>query len=448
MTDTMKRLFLGMICFGAAMCASAQKHDLTKNGLFNHIDIGLTGGTCGFGFDISAPVTEWARVRAGAEFRPEKEYQANFGLEVARGLPLDINSERFTKLSKMMSGFTGYWPQAIVYMEGDLGMNNARFLVDIYPFKNNRHWYATVGFYYGTSTLIEAKNTPESMNTLTAVAIYNNMYKKALGKQNPIDFAAFGIQNPPEMTAYIEKLRNWGSMLNDENDKPILTEEKVQYEYDINGPFGPEHHKGEATLKSGKFSEYGISIPIGKFAHDIIAPEDIYYDYSEKLVQELPEMSASMQNLSINPNDDRYHYAKDSNGRYIKKGEIRYKKGEVMHKKGDDFYIVPDAENILRATAVANKFKPYIGIGYETHIFHDKRAKVGVDAGIMLWGGHPTVDVRTPSGVDAQGQKVYTTYDLTRDIYGMHQSLEDYCRAVKRYPVVPQISARFSYRLW
>ncbi|MBQ0073014.1 MAG: hypothetical protein KBT34_02340 [Prevotella sp.] len=458
----MKKFLLAMLCVGLSLNTFAQTQEtskdirkqdnekLFKNKWFNHVDIAFTGGTSGFGFDLAAPMSDWARLRVGGVFRPIKHYTAKFGTEVAQGLSEEINDQRYNKLSNMMEAFTGYKPQKTVSMQGDLGMNNFKVLVDIYPFKNNRHWYATVGLFWGNNTLIEAKNTPESMNTLTAIAIYNNMYRKALGKENPIDFKAFGFDNVPEMTTYINKLRNWGSKNNDEEGNPIYKERKVKYEYDIEDPLmGTTHITDEKMLKSGEFAEYGISIPLGKYTRDIIAEEDMYYSYSEKLVQELDfQPTADMSNISIDPNADEYHYKKDANGRYIKKGEIRYKKGEVIHHEGDDFYMVPDAENIIRATSVANRFKPYIGIGYETTFCKDKRAKVGIDAGVMIWGGHPSIDIRTPVGTNADGEVTYAHYDLSKDITGMAKSLNSYVTSVRRYPVFPEISARFSFRIF
>ena len=48
-------------------------------------------------------------------------------------------------------------------------------LVDVFPFKNNKHWHFTAGFYWGNSTIGKAYNTTEDMPSLVAVGIYNNM---------------------------------------------------------------------------------------------------------------------------------------------------------------------------------------------------------------------------------------------------------------------------------
>lgn len=438
---------------GTADAQFTQEDKLFRNGIFNHIDFAVSGGTSGIGFEFAAPVTDMFRVRAGGVFMPILHYDASFGMEVAEGLSDGANNDRFDKLSSMMETFTGYKPQKQVQMAGSLSMNNFKFLVDIFPFKNNKHWHATVGFYYGNSTLIDAKNTAESMNTLTAVATYNTMYRRTLANKSPLDLSPMGIDldnsQIVQVQEYKDKLRRWGLIEGTEDN--II----IEYEYDLYE--GGHHTDGKIELPTGQFSEYGISIPAGKYAHDVIAQEDIYYDYTEKLYRELKEgdmnplhqnISHLHQNVPIDFNADEYHYQKDANGRYIKEGEIRYKKGEVMHRAGETFRMVPDENNTVSVSANAAKFKPYIGIGYEFSINKDRRFNVGVDAGVMFWGNHPSVDVQTPIGVNAQGETIYMTYDLTRDVTGLPSSIDNYVSSVKRLPVFPELSLRLSYRLW
>lgn len=437
---------IGASACGAADAQTQQEQRLFRNGIFNHIDFSVTGGTSGIGFEFATPITDMFRVRAGGVFLPLTHHEATFGMEVAEGLSPGVSNERFDKLSSMMETFTGYKPEKQVQMAGDLSMNNFKFLVDIFPFKNNRHWHATVGFYYGNGTLIEAKNTAESMNTLTAVATYNTMYRRTLENKSPLDLSSIGIDlDNSEITQvqeYKDKLRKWGA-------SGKITEYTVSYEYD-NLLDGEHYTDGEIVLKTGPFSEHGISMPVGKYARDVIAQEDVYYDYTEKLYQELNtgDINPLHQNISIDVEADEYHYQKDANGRYIKKGEIRYRKGEVMHKAGDTFRMIPDENNTVSVSANAAKFKPYIGIGYEFSINNDKRFNVGMDAGIMFWGNHPSVDVSTPIGVNAQGETIYMTYDMTRDLTDLPGSVDHYVSSVKQFPVFPELSFRLSYRLW
>ena len=104
--------------------------------------------------------------------------------------------------------------------------------------------------------------------------------------------------------------------------------------------------------------------------------------------------------------------------------------------------------NTISATARVKKFKPYIGAGYTTAITKDKRTNVSIDAGVMFWGGKPSVDISTPVGVDADGNTIYCTVDLANDMTNLPAKVEKYVNSVKKYTVFPEISLRISQRLW
>ena len=76
-----------------------------------------------------------------------------------------------------MKGFSGYEVEDHVDMLGKPTMNNFKLLLDIFPFKNNKHWHFTAGFYWGPSQFAKADNTTEAMTSLLAVGIYNRMYE-------------------------------------------------------------------------------------------------------------------------------------------------------------------------------------------------------------------------------------------------------------------------------
>jgi hypothetical protein len=59
---------------------------------------------------------------------------------------------------------------------------NWNVLVDVYPFRENKHWRFTAGFYWGNKTIGVAYNTAECVPTLLAVNMYNGMYEKLHGK--------------------------------------------------------------------------------------------------------------------------------------------------------------------------------------------------------------------------------------------------------------------------
>lgn len=423
-----------------------------KDGWFNNLELGITGGTSGIGFDLGTPMTEWTRLRVGGVFRPLKNYRAKFGMEVSEGLSKELSASRFQELSDKVHQMTGIRPYDHVWMEGDLSMNNFKMLVDVFPFKNNKHWHFTVGFYYGNHQLIEAKNSAESMNTLITIGMFNNMYKRALANRNPVDISDI----PVTMDSYIRMLRKWGSTSNDANGNPKIKTEKYTYNYEYEDYGSMVPATGQFEVQRGSFSENALTLPIGYYAHDVVAQEDVYYNYSEKLYKEGPSAEdiagqfniTDMDGNPMDPSSDEFHYVKDANGRYIKEGNIRYKKGEVMHQEGETFRMVADEENIVKAQAKVNKFKPYVGVGYEMALPKDSRIHVAVDAGVMFWGGHPSVDIRTPIGVNANGETIYMSYDLSRDVQDLRGSLRSYVKSVKKYPVFPEVSLRVSYKIF
>lgn len=377
------------------------------NGWLNHIDVGLTLATSGIGFDVAVPMTDWARLRVGGVWKPFMEYNASFSTEVARGLPESEQKTRFNQYATFMKNVMGTAPKRSVLMEGDLKMNNFRLLVDLFPLKNHRNFHVTVGFLYGNSTLVNAHNSAESVRNLSAINALNTMYKRALAKDHILDLEVLGYSTDTEIAGEgkaIEKLRSWGAT----------------GELDENG--------------NRYFAEYALSLPLGTLTRDVIAEEDIYYDYSEVL---------------DNSSGESYtRYRTDANGRTIKQGELRYRKGEVIYSAGETLRFVPSENSNIKATATVNKFKPYIGAGYSIPITKDKRTVIAADAGVIFWGGRAKVEVTCPVGVDATGNYVYSTIDMTHQLENMPSKVEKYINRVKKYGVFPEFSFRISQRLW
>ena len=429
----MKKNIIAIAFLSLPATAMAQEKPILRDGWFNHLDVAFTVGTSGLGFDFATPMSKWARLRVGGEFRPLYRYDASFNMEVAEGLSAAEQSKRFKKLSETLKVLTGKEPTKTVDMEGDLRMNHFKMLVDVFPFKNFRKLHFTVGFYYGNDVIVDVRNSTESVRNLEAINAYNSMYKKALAKESLIDLEALGINNEGGATFETanQKLRNWGARVNGAVEKGS---NKGDVPSEMNTVLGinPENNR--------YYAEYGMSLPIGTLTRDIIAEEDIYYDYTEVLDNPyyVDAGDAAVQVM----------YRTDANGRVIKKGELRYRKGEVIRHAGETLRFVPDENNTISATARVKKFKPYIGAGYTTAITKDKRTNVSIDAGVMFWGGKPSVDISTPVGVDADGNTIYCTVDLANDMTNLPAKVEKYVNSVKKYTVFPEISLRISQRLW
>ena len=142
-------------------------------------------GTTGIGIDLASPIGEYFQLRAGFDYMPrftaKMKFDVMIGDQPAR--QYDANGNRietsFDRMQVMLHDFTGVTADDHVDMIGKPTMNNVKLLLDFFPFKNNKHWHVTAGFYWGPSKFAEAVNSTESMNSLIALSIYNNLYDKS-----------------------------------------------------------------------------------------------------------------------------------------------------------------------------------------------------------------------------------------------------------------------------
>lgn len=181
------------------------------NGVFNSMDLSLTMGSTGVGFDVSSPIGDYVRLRTGFAFMPHFHYKTDFGIEVGDpndGESAEEKKSKFDKLAGMMEQYTGYKVDDKVFMEGKPTYYNFKLLVDVFPFHDKR-WHFTTGFFLGPSKVAEAVNVMEDMPTLMAVTIYNNMYEKAVNGEPIFEYGNVGISLPPELE---EKLVSYGRM--------------------------------------------------------------------------------------------------------------------------------------------------------------------------------------------------------------------------------------------
>ena len=133
----MKKLFLLVVAalFG---WQTTQAQEEVEYGLFNHLGVGVSLGTDGIGFDVAAPITEWAAVRAGMSIFPSIKYDDDVNIR--------SNSKSFTKKD--------------VNIEGKLNMKDFKLLFDFYPIKSSG-FHLTAGAFIGPKKIITAYNTEE-----------------------------------------------------------------------------------------------------------------------------------------------------------------------------------------------------------------------------------------------------------------------------------------------
>jgi len=179
----MKKILFSLALAAVTMASQAQN-------MFNHLDLGVTLGTTGIGLDAAMPVGNYVKLRTGLEVMPRFNYDMHFGVESygEGGVPSSASLDR---MSEVLYGLTGFKVDQDITMKGKPTMWNFKFLVDVYPFKNNKHWHVTAGFHWGPSKIAEAVNAQEDSPSLFAVGMYNHLYDVSyqdwiLGEPTPI----------------------------------------------------------------------------------------------------------------------------------------------------------------------------------------------------------------------------------------------------------------------
>lgn len=357
----MKRILHTVLIFVASCTTSFAQIQL------NHLDLSVTGGTTGIGFDLATPLNDKFRIRVGASFLPKFQKHMAFDIEVGDINPdltpeqnAQLSAEKFQKLADTFGGIAGETIDKEVDILGERSFNNFKFLVDYYPFKDNKHWHLTAGFYWGSSTFAQAYNTAACMTELMTVSTYNNMRKSAMAEEPLITYNNLSVYLP--------------------------------YTF------------------SSDIIEYGdMGIVIGNYSHDIFAKEDIFWDYD-----------------ALDPiSGDILH----------EKGDLRYAKGELIHKAGDPYKMYPDEDNMVKVTAKTNSFRPYIGMGYETALTKDKRTSLSVNAGMLFWGGAPTIT--THEGINVK-----------KDLMDLKGKFADNVNSLSHLNVYPVFTLRITRRLF
>lgn len=202
----MKKTILVLIGSLLAFSVNAQQESFFKeHDVFQHLDASVTLGTTGIGFDVSSPVGDYVNLRAGFDFMPHFHHNMNFGVQVGE----TNDKSKFNKLATYLEELTGYKVNDYVKMIGLPTYNNVKLLVDVFPFKQNKCWHVTAGFYLGPSKIAEAYNSTEDMPSLLAVGIYNHIYPKAINEEPFITVTMDGVQqgwpDDPEIQEKLHK---------------------------------------------------------------------------------------------------------------------------------------------------------------------------------------------------------------------------------------------------
>lgn len=167
--------------FFALCCTLTASAQVQKPFDFHKLELGVSVGSTGIGLDLALPVNDYLRVRSGITYFPGFRARSSF-VEELMVKEEDTEDEiarkkRMEAMMTFMSEFSDCDVDNVVDMIVQPTFVNFKLLVDVFPFRNNKHWYGTVGFYVGPSRIIKAENSTEDAATLVAAKLYNKIYK-------------------------------------------------------------------------------------------------------------------------------------------------------------------------------------------------------------------------------------------------------------------------------
>ncbi len=209
----------------------------------------------------------------------------------------------------------------------------------------------------------------------------------------------------------------------------------------------PSYYNFKLLLDVFPFSDKRWHFTAGFFA----GPSEIAQAYNT--TEEMPSLlSVSIWNLlytkAVNwePIFGDVYLSDDLEKKIRQYGRMGFHAGNYTHdgvdakgnayKKGDPYMMVPDeTSGMVQAYVKANRFKPYVGFGYGGAISKDGLTQLSFDAGVMFWGG-------TPSMITHDGT------NLTKDVEKVSGKLGKYVDAAKFFKVFPMLELRISRRIF
>lgn len=188
-------LISSVACVQEANAQNSLFMQMDKHGVFNRIELAANIGTTGLGLEVASPVTEWAKLRVGVDFMPRFNIPLTFDLNSYVDGQL---SDKFERIQEMMYDLSGLNIDREIKMDSKPTMTAMRLLVDVYPFRSNRHWHLTVGVFYGGNSFGTCLNRMNEMPSLLTLNMYNRMYDqyKEIPTETAEDFQSYIIDHP------------------------------------------------------------------------------------------------------------------------------------------------------------------------------------------------------------------------------------------------------------
>ena len=148
----MKKLFIFTL-LTAVISVNVKAQGYFSENMFNHIAVGVTAGTPGFGFDVATTVGNHFQLRAGYSAMPEIKVSTN----------LDTYFRDYYSAERNIEEKYDF--------EGKLDLGNFKLLVDYFPFTGSS-FHITAGAYIGGSKIVKFYN--KDAGSLMAITNYNN----------------------------------------------------------------------------------------------------------------------------------------------------------------------------------------------------------------------------------------------------------------------------------
>lgn len=150
------------LLLGAAFTSvSAQSDNGVKMGLFNHLSVGVSASTLGYGFDIAMPVSPYLTLRGGVDIMPSITFDT------------DVDVDVYTNVA-------GYSNSYSVNIEGDTKRTQTYLMANIYPFKRSS-FFLSAGAYFGGAKVVGAKGQTDDPQLLNLINNYQDQIGVVIG---------------------------------------------------------------------------------------------------------------------------------------------------------------------------------------------------------------------------------------------------------------------------
>lgn len=165
---------------------------------FRHMQVGLTAGTTGVGFELGTNLCKSLKMRAGFSYFPKVSMKRSYSMTSISDEPLtEEEDNRMERLCLRLGEFINSDRiDPYVAMDHRVNFWNAKLLFDVYPFKK-KNWHFTVGSYFGPKKIGRAINMHDEAPTMMAINVYNGLFDQ--GDGDPWYIPSFKFEGLPSI---------------------------------------------------------------------------------------------------------------------------------------------------------------------------------------------------------------------------------------------------------